>query len=319
MDFSHGWKNRRRSILKAGLAALGTQTPIQNAIALLDEKSRKLVSLEEIRSSMQLIASIHESKKAIRPGDWLEDHQESGQSFEQYLSSVGVRLCTRYGAMYIQPLGEFTEPEKELVNATVSFMERFFGMSVKLLESRSLNNLPKSAMRTHPEWKVHQVLSTYLLDNVLKPRRPKDAIAVLGLTSTDLWPGKNWNFVFGQASLTDRVGVWSFYRNGNLLGTKTEKLSFLRRTIKTAVHETGHMLGIPHCIAYECGMNGSNNLEESDRQLLEFCPECQAKVSWACGGDWEKRYEELFHFANESGLKAEGEFWKKSLVALKAS
>jgi hypothetical protein len=64
--------------------------------------------------------------------------------------------------------------------------------------------------------------------------------------------------VFGQASLADRVGVWSIYRNGEIDGDETERRKFLRRTLKTALHETGHMLGIPHCIAFECGMNGSN-------------------------------------------------------------
>jgi hypothetical protein len=29
-------------------------------------------------------------------------------------------------------------------------------------------------------------------------------------------------------------------------------------------------------------MNGSNHSEERDRQPLEFCPECQAKLWWTC-------------------------------------
>ena len=36
-----------------------------------------------------------------------------------------------------------------------------------------------------------------------------------------------------------------------------------------------------HC-AYQCGMNGSNHSDERDRQPLEFCPECQAKLWWTC-------------------------------------
>ena len=95
---------------------------------------------------------------------------------------------------------------------------------------------------------------------MLKPHRPIDAVAVLGLTAEDLWPGDDWNFVFGQASLSERVGVWSLHRNGNVDGSVDEQRLFLRRTLKTAVHETGHMLSIPHCIAFQCGMNGSNSL-----------------------------------------------------------
>jgi hypothetical protein len=32
-------------------------------------------------------------------------------------------------------------------------------------------------------------------------------------------------------------------------------------------------------------MNGSNHSDERDRQPLEFCPECQAKLWWTCGLD----------------------------------
>ena len=39
----------------------------------------------------------------------------------------------------------------------------------------TLDKLPASARRLHPEWKDPQILSTYILDDVLKPRRPKDA------------------------------------------------------------------------------------------------------------------------------------------------
>ncbi|MGE5192634.1 MAG: Zn-dependent protease, partial [Deltaproteobacteria bacterium] len=64
-----------------------------------------------------------------------------------------------------------------------------------------------------------------------------------------LKPGEGWNFVFGQASLSDRVGVWSIYRFGNPEKSADDYKLCLRRTLATAVHETGHMLGIKHCTA----------------------------------------------------------------------
>ena len=73
----------------------------------------------------------------------------------------------------------------------------------------------------------------------------------------------------------------------------------------TAIHETGHMLGIRHCTAYECGMNGSNSLAESDGRPVAFCPECEMKVWWACRVDPESRYERLAEFADAHGLGRE--------------
>jgi archaemetzincin len=51
-----------------------------------------------------------------------------------------------------------------------------------------------------------------------------------------------------------------------------------QRTMNVAVHETGHIFGIKHCVQNECCMNGSNSLSESDRQPTWLCWECLAKV-----------------------------------------
>ena len=69
-------------------------------------------------------------------------------------------------------------------------------------------------------------------------------LAYLALTASDLWPGQGWNFVFGEASLRQRIGVWSIYRNGD---PETDFQLCLRRTLSTASHETGHILGMAHC------------------------------------------------------------------------
>lgn len=37
----------------------------------------------------------------------------------------------------------------------------------------------------------------------LKKRKPKDAFCIVGITMIDLYPKDSWNFVFGQASLTE--------------------------------------------------------------------------------------------------------------------
>ena len=139
---------------------------------------------------------------------------------------------------------------------------------------------------------------------------------MLGLTATDLWAGEGWNFVFGQASLRERVGVWSINPNGNPAGNKEEFILCLRRTLQTAAHESGHMFSIYHCTAYECGMCGSNSRDESDRRPLYFCPECLGKVLWATRNDPVKRFRKLIDFCQENGLETESRFYEKSLKTL---
>jgi archaemetzincin len=157
-----------------------------------------------------------------------------------------------------------------------------------------------------------------VLDEVLKPRRPSDAVAVLALTTADLWPGEGWNFVFGEASLSDRVGIWSISRYGNLEGNPAESQRARLRAFKVAVHETGHMLGMEHCTAYECQLNGSNTLEEVDVSPLWLCPDCLQKVWWGCQTDPVKRFEALIAFGKQHHLDAEVDFWQKSVERLRS-
>jgi archaemetzincin len=126
-----------------------------------------------------------------------------------------------------------------------------------------------------------------------------------------IWPGEGWNFVFGEASLQDRVGVWSIYRNGNAGGTPEEFRTCLLRTMQTATHETGHMFGMEHCIAYECNMCGCNSREEADKRPIALCPECVAKIWWATGAEPQARYGKLALFCKQQELKPQEELYRR--------
>jgi archaemetzincin len=115
-----------------------------------------------------------------------------------------------------------------------------------------------------------------------------------------------------MASIRQRVGVWSIFRNGDPEGDEDERALCLLRTIGTGTHETGHMLSMLHCIRYECNMNGSNSREESDKTPLALCPECAAKIWWACACDPVQRYEKLEAFCRKNGLMKQAEFYRKS-------
>jgi archaemetzincin len=268
--------------------------------------------LGAIRAAGRKIKPLHRRMGKIRPGDWLAEHHEDGQTFAEYRRSDPNRPTRKRTTLYVQPLGDFSKVQTRLVNDTVAGLKVFFGVPVKKLRKLGLHVIPPRARRLHPTTRRPQILSTYVL-RFLKPRRPRDAVAVIALTPSDLWPGKGWNFVFGQASLHQRVGVWSLARKGDPSRNYTQ---VLRRTLQTAFHETGHMLGMDHCIAYECGMNGSNSLGEADLRPTGFCPECEQKVWWACRTDPVKRYQELVKFARAHDLEKEAKAWQAALETL---
>lgn len=287
--------------------------PLLLTVAVLGSGAGEVDALRSIREAGRRITPLHRTKSSPEPGDWLDTHPEPGQTFDEYRLSNPNRPTSTRNTIYLQPLGRFRPAEARLLAATADILGRFYGMPVKTLDPIGLDIVPERARRRHPEWGDRQILSTFVLD-LLRDRRPADAVAMLALTTADLWPGAGWNFVYGQASLSERVGVWSLYRNGD---PEKEFPVCLSRTLKTAVHETGHMLGIWHCTAFECGMNGSNHRAESDARPLGFCPACEMKVWWACRLDPVPRYERLAAFAKAHGLDVEEQFWQASLDALR--
>lgn len=270
-------------------------------------------ALTQYRLFMEKIRPLFAKKREPGFSDWLAQHKEPGQTFEQYIKINPNRPTAERTRIYLQAIGTFTKKQTEVIYEVQRFMQLVFGLEVKMLPAQGIDKIPANARRENAGQR--QLLTTHILHQILKPNRPKDAVAVLAITNEDLWPGEGWNFVFGQASLGERVGVWSTARMGD---PEKEPKIFLRRVLQVAVHETGHMFGIKHCIAYECCMNGSNHQAESDQTPLVFCPECDAKLWWACSLNVPKRASALHAFAKEHALDPDVAQWEKIAKALEA-
>ena len=282
-----------------------------------EAQSQPSKDLRRVMEVMQAIKPLGQPLGKPREGDWLYHHKEHGQPFAVYLRSDPVVPTTRRRTIYIQPLGEFTAKQRQVVTLASQYISACYGLPVKMQKDLSLELIPASARRTHPSWGDKQILSTYVLDDVLGKRLPKDAFASIAFTPSDLWPGEGWNFVFGQASLRDRVGVWSIYRFGDPDKDKEEFRQCLRRTIATGAHELGHMFSIEHCIYYSCVMCGSNNLPEADSRPLTFCSVCMGKVLWATGMTAEDHYSKLAEFCRKQGMDDDAKAFNKALAAVR--
>jgi archaemetzincin len=152
----------------------------------------------------------------------------------------------------------------------------------------------------------------------LKTRLPTDAYCLLGVTMTDLYPERSWNYVFGQASLGDRVGVYSFARyDPEFLHEERGKRYrevILQRSCKVLAHETSHMFGLPHCIYFDCIENGANSMTQTDAQSPHLCPVCLRKLHFATGFDAVKRYEDLARFYHRQKWYEEHDWVRRQLA-----
>ena len=277
------------------------------------ERSR-LLAHERLPAPYEQLKPLYTYKSAPRASDWLASHKEPGRTFSGYKRSDPVRPTPERRTLYVLPLGQFSDAQMRVLRLTVEYMRLYFMTPVKLKPVRPLRDVPAKARRQR--FGTTQILSTWVMHDVLMPARADDALATIAFCSNDLWPGRGWNFVYGQASLRQRVGVWSIHRNGAPAVSDEAFKTCLVRTLKTAVHEAGHMLGLLHCIAYECCMNGSNHRQESDSRPLGLCPICLAKLCWNVRCDPAERYRGLLEFCRREGLGQPAAAFQKALEKL---
>ncbi|MDA8745920.1 archaemetzincin [Rubripirellula amarantea] len=265
------------------------------------ERSEAVGNLGSLAESLQIAFDPQDQSFAPipKPGlsDWLANQQELGQTFQQYVRSHPNRPNARRQTIYLQPIGDIDSQDGPSLDQLVLYAESFFSLPVKLLPAVADDRLPFTERLNAGN---RQILSTDIL-RWLESRVPDDAFCLLAVTMVDLYPDDQWNFVFGQASLTNRVGVYSFVRY-RPDATHQEKRGgsqslMLRRSCKVLSHETGHMFGLKHCVYFRCLMNGSNHLDEADAQPNHLCPVCLRKLQWACKFDVADRYSTLKRFA----------------------
>lgn len=275
-----------------------TQEIGQHTNSLTENKqSAELRAVELVKYREEIVPFFE--RMEIREGDWLETFQEDGQTFEEYISQNPTLPTEERKIIYIQPIGEFTETQKRILQLTAEYMQAFYGLPVNLFETKSLGKIPKDFERKNPYEGQRQVKTGYFLDKILPEILPKDGAALICFTNVDLFPDETFNYLFGQANLETRVGVYSLWRFGNPDKSAEDFDLFLKRTLKIGVHETGHMFSIGHCKKYECLMSGTNHLEETDRRPLDVCPECMLKIAWAMKYEPVQRYENLARFCEK--------------------
>jgi archaemetzincin len=287
------------------------------AVALLPIASYRLPDLGSpevvrLRDAIERLRPLY--KPMERPIDW--PYLEESQTFRQYLASSPYVPDPKRRVLYLRPLGDFTPAQLRIIDLTADYLERSFGLPVRITPPLPFGRVPPRVHRLNPMTGTEQILTDYLFD-LLSDDRPADAFAQIGVTAMDLYPDKPLNFVFGQSFPWSRVGVWSLYRLGELEKSPEERGYALVRTLKTASHEMGHLFSIDHCTSYRCVMNAAGSLIDLDSHPLDTCPECMAKICWATGNDPRRRFERLADFFARQGMgSASASFLRRRDVLL---
>lgn len=281
--------------------------------------------LSNLADSMEFVLQkkqfyIDEPKK----GEWLEFNKERGQTFTQYWdknkSIQPVRPTEQRKKIYLQLYGNFDQTQLRLMDSVQRFLSIFYELPIERLEQKRLD----STTLDTANWRVHtrngfQVKTGFILDS-LEKNLPPDGVLLVAFTTNDVYPSKKWSFVFGQARLHDRVGIWSMARFGDsdLISKDADAFNLaLERTCKTAVHEIGHIFSLHHCIFYRCAMQGANSLIELDGHPSYFCPVCDAKIISNLNLPLSERYENLATFWKNQQQLETSNYYKKSALEMR--
>lgn len=331
--------------LSVGARLLGVRSPIRNAIVVLVAilatlaawhlgSSRATGPRAPVTSTLSAgglmdpaVPLAEEDTNAFsrlaapRPGEWRAAHPDDiAMSFDDYVASGPVQADAERGTIAFLPVGEFGAVEQATLDAAAEFTGLWFDLPVRVLPAEALtDDEDQFRVRDSASGRSQRQYRTRWFLNVLLPdRRPDDGVVLLGVTMADIYPGASWNYVFGEADLRRRVGVYSLARYfaefwGAARTPETDRLALLR-TLKVVVHETGHTVGLEHCVEWACAMNGSNSLAETDLQPLSLCPTCLRKLAWNRGFDVRERYRRLAAFLDAHGL-TEDAAWNRARFA----
>lgn len=253
-----------------------------------------------IRAEAQYFKAIAQNDiqlSAPAEGEWLFEHSEGGQTFEAYKKANPVKPGPNRSVIYLLPVGEFTALQQKALLLTRAYVAIFFQLETVLLHPIADTAVPTRLQTDHL-----QLLAPYVVHTLLADKMPANGIALMAISAKDLYPKASWNYVFGQASLTKRVGVTSIYRLQNEQLDTANFSQCINRLTNISSHEIGHMLSLHHCIFARCVMNGTNSLVETDNAPNRLCSDCQKKLYWNIRYDNKKRLRQLLEFCQQQSL-----------------
>jgi len=282
-----------------------------------------------VKEYLELVRDLFDPIQIPKPGDWLWEQTEGGgETYATFLES-GYRTTptNRKKIVYLVPIGLFVEGRSPSLDVLQNFASTFLSLPVQVLPTLNISvqgnvgTLTRSATNEglssknslkQNQFKVtsrmngnERQLLTKDITKALMKIMPDDAFCIVGLTMWDLYPEESWNFVFGEAAITQGSGIFSFARYDPTFNTKdrfayTENFKaedyneLLLQSCQTMIHEIIHLFGIEHCIFYDCCMNGSNHLEEN--QPLRLCAVDLHKLQKQTKFDFMERDRNLLAF-----------------------
>jgi archaemetzincin len=249
-------------------------------------------------------------------GGFDADAREWIVPFRAYVASEPLRPTRGRHTIYLLPLGPQDEKMAKRLGRVRDFLAAYFTLPVRTLPPAPLEGRP-SRPATVAGRTVPQYAAEALLDDVLEPSRPPDALAVVGLATQDLYSAReDWPSAAHVARTGRGLAVVSLARTFPAFFRKESTPDGVYREVRLAfgmaADATGRALGLTPCRKYFCVMNQARR--SSTREPLHLCPDCLRKMRWTLGFDPAERYETLGRFYEEQGLPVEATWVRRRMA-----
>jgi len=93
-------------------------------------QTKDALSPAKIKRTIVKLRSLHTKLGKPKEGEWLKSHNEKGQTFSQYRNSRPNVLVGQRRKLYVQPIGDFTETDNELIATSAEFLSIYFQCEV---------------------------------------------------------------------------------------------------------------------------------------------------------------------------------------------
>lgn len=243
------------------------------------------------------------------------------KSLVDYINSNPNKIDSIHKVVYLLPFGNMKPEVEKLIQSEVEYLEAFLQLHVKVLDRISYDSIKKissiqtrmvansdfeyfSKMKGGTPTLREQIQASSFINAVIKKNKPKDAIAVLGITEHDIYNPK-YNYLFGISGLKDGVGLVSTFR---LIDYGKETKYNIRKVVSKQIV---NMFSIPNVKDFKCVMNFHNNINDLHKGKFDLSPRALEKFKYAIGFDYSKRFDDLTKFWTKENNKEEAKYYEE--------
>jgi archaemetzincin len=269
------------------------------------------ITVDTTEYSLKSIDDLHERLT-------LKDYDNN---LAEFINSSPNMVDSSRKVVYLLPFGNMKPEVEKIIQEEVEYLKVFLQLEVRVLDRLHYDSIKKmtsiqtrmvpgsdfdyySKMKGGTPKLKEQIQATSFINSVLKNNKPKDAIAVLGITEHDIYNPK-YNFLFGISDLKDGVGLVSTFR---LIDYGKETKNNIRKVISKQIV---NMFSISNVKDFKCLLNFHSSIDELYEGQFDLSPRALEKLKFAIGFDYSKRFDDLAKFWTRENNKAEVKYYEE--------